>query len=49
MEAKYSPKNVKGLSITVSYGHNGGELLGNSNAGMLTVAWDGWIRKTDWK
>ncbi len=46
MEAKYSPKKVKGLSITASYGHNGGELLGSSNAGMLTVAWDGWIRKT---
>ena len=48
MEAKYSPKKVKGLSITASYGHNGGELLGSSNAGMLTVAWDGWIRKTRW-
>ena len=48
MEAKYSPKKVSGLSITASYGHNGGELLGSSNAGMLTVSWDGWIRKTKW-
>ncbi len=48
LEAKYSPRKVKGLSITASYGHNGGRLLGNSNAGMLTVSWDGWIRKTSW-
>lgn len=48
IEARYILKKVNGLSITASYGHNDGELLGNSNAGMLTVAWDGWIRKTGW-
>ena len=48
-ETKYSPKQVKGLSFTVAYGHNDGTLLGNSNAGMLTIAWDAWIRKTDWR
>lgn len=45
LEAKYMPKSIYGFSITASYGHNGGSLLGNSNSGMLTIAWDGWIRK----
>lgn len=47
LEATYKPTWLNGLSITAAYGHNGGNLLGKSNGAMLTVAWDGWIRKTD--
>ena len=47
IEATYKPTWLKGLSITAAYGHNGGNLLGKSNGTMLTLAWDGWIRKTD--
>ncbi|MBR5053076.1 MAG: hypothetical protein IKW91_07620 [Bacteroidaceae bacterium] len=46
LEASYRPTQVKGLSITAAYGHNHGSLLGEANGAMLTVAWDGWIRKT---
>lgn len=46
LEAVYVPKQLKGLSIAAAYGHNNGSLLGKSNGAMLTVSWDGWIRKT---
>ncbi len=47
LEAIYRPTWLDGLSIAVAYGHNNGKLLGKANGAMLTVAWDGWIRKTE--
>ena len=47
LEAIYKPTWLDGLSIAVAYGHNNGKLLGKANGAMLTVAWDGWIRKTE--
>ena len=47
MEAVYKLKQIKGLSIAAAYGHNHGSLLGKANSAMLTVSWDGWIRKSD--
>ncbi len=44
-EATYAPRKLKGLSFALAYGHNSGELLGNSNGVQLTVAWNGIIRK----
>lgn len=48
LETTYSPKWCRGLSITTSYGHNDGNLLGNSNGAMLTVRFNGWINRTQW-
>lgn len=45
-EVTYKPHQVQGLSITASYGHNDGEILGNSNGGMLSVSYSGKINKT---
>lgn len=45
-EAIYKPTWLQGLSIGAAYGHNNGSLLGKSNGAMLTLSWDGWIRKT---
>ena len=42
LEATYSGLCTLGsglVSITASYGHNHGSLLGNSNGAMLTIAW----------
>ena len=47
LEAAYKLKQIKGLSVAAAYGHNHGSLLGKANGVMLTVSWDGWIRKTD--
>ena len=47
-ETTYSPKWCRGLSMTASYGHNDGNLLGNSNGAMLTVRFNGWINRTQW-
>lgn len=47
LEATYRMKQIRGLSFSLAYGHNHGSLLGKANGAMLTVAWDGWIRKTD--
>jgi hypothetical protein len=47
LEATYRMKKIRGLSFSLAYGHNHGSLLGKANGAMLTVAWDGWIRKTD--
>ena len=47
LEAVYKPGWLDGLSIAAAYGHNGGSLLGNASGAMLTVAWNGWIRKTN--
>lgn len=44
LEATYSPHQVKGLSLTAAYGQNGGQLIGRSKGGMLTVAYRGWIK-----
>lgn len=44
-ELTYSPKKLNGLSITGSYGHNDGELLGNSNGAMLTIKYQGAFNK----
>ena len=47
LEAIYKPNWLNGLSITAAYGHNHGSLLGKANGAMLTISWDGWIRKTN--
>lgn len=47
LEATYKPKQLKGLSFAAAYGHNDGNMFGASNGAMLTVSWDGWIRKTE--
>ena len=47
LETTYKPGWLNGLSITAAYGHNHGNLLGKANGAMLTLSWDGWIRKTD--
>ena len=44
-EATYAPRKLKGLSFALAYGHNSGELLGNSNGVQFTLAWNGIIRK----
>ena len=45
LEATYKPKTLKGLGFSLAYGHNHGNLLGKSNGAMMTVSFDGWIRK----
>ena len=47
VEAVYQLKKIRGLSIAVAYGHNHGSLLGKANSAMLTISWDGWIRKSN--
>ena len=47
LEAAYRLKRIRGLSVAAAYGHNHGSLLGKANGVMLTVAWDGWIYKTN--
>ncbi|MCQ2197934.1 MAG: capsule assembly Wzi family protein [Bacteroidaceae bacterium] len=39
IESTYKPHQLPGISFTASYGMNHGKLLGNSNGGMLTVAY----------
>ena len=46
LEATWRPRFARGLSITGSYGHNGGDFLGQSDGGMLTVRYSGWINST---
>ena len=46
LEATWSPRQVRGLSITGAYGHNGGDLLGSSDGVMLTVKWSGLLNST---
>lgn len=45
VETSYTPRQVKGLGITASYGMNHGDLLGKSHGGMLTISYSGWINK----
>ena len=45
LEATYKPKKLRGWGFGAAYGHNHGSLLGKSNGAMLTVSYDGWIRK----
>ena len=45
LEATYKPKKLRGLGFALAYGHNHGNLLGKANSAMLTVSFDGWIRK----
>ena len=45
VEASYSPKWCRGLSFAASYGHNDGNLLGNSNGAMLAVRFGGWLNR----
>lgn len=45
LEATYKPKKLKGWGFAAAYGHNHGSLLGKANSAMLTVSFDGWIRK----
>ncbi|MBP5484409.1 MAG: hypothetical protein J6X76_00845, partial [Bacteroidaceae bacterium] len=46
LEATWRPRFARGLSFTGSYGHNGGDLLGSSDGGMLTVRYSGWLNST---
>ena len=46
VEATWKPRRVRGLSITGSYGHNDGTLLGESNGAMLTLRYSGWLNST---
>jgi hypothetical protein len=46
LEATWRPRFARGLSITGSYGHNGGDLLGQSDGGMLTLRYSGWLNST---
>lgn len=48
LEATYTPSWSPGLSMTASYGHNDGNLLGNSNGAMLTLKFNGWLNRTQW-
>ncbi len=45
LEACYKPKKLRGWGFGAAYGHNHGSLLGKANSAMLTVSFDGWIRK----
>lgn len=45
LEATYKPKKLRGWGFAAAYGHNDGNLLGKANSAMLTVSFDGWIRK----
>ena len=45
LEATYKPKKLRGWGFGAAYGHNHGSLLGKANGAMLTVSFDGWIRK----
>ena len=47
IEACYKPKKLKGFGFALAYGLNQGSLLGKANGAMMTVSWDGWIRKID--
>jgi len=44
-EATYSPRKINGLSVTLAYGLNGGNLIGSSNGGMITISKKGVITK----
>jgi hypothetical protein len=48
LEATYSPRWCQGLSFSASYGHNIGDLIGNSHGAMLSVRFDGWLNRTQW-
>jgi hypothetical protein len=48
LEATYTPSWAPGLSMTASYGHNDGNLLGKSNGAMLTVKFNGWLNRIQW-
>ena len=39
------PRFAPGLSVSGSYGLNGGTLIGRSHGGMLTLAYQGLIKK----
>ena len=45
IEASYRFKCIPELGLTLAYGHNGGGLLGKGDGALLTVSWDGWIRR----
>ena len=45
IEASYRFKCIPELGLTLAYGHNGGGLIGKGDGALLTVSWDGWMRK----
>ncbi len=45
VEGTYRPTQVPGLSLTLSYGQNHGELLGQSRSAMLTVSYSGMFNR----
>lgn len=45
IEASYRFKRVPELGLTLAYGHNSGGLIGKGNGALLTVSWNGWMRK----
>ena len=44
-ELSYAPHQIKGLSFTASFGRNWGTLLGDTNGGMLSIVYSGWVSK----
>ncbi|MCR5313086.1 MAG: capsule assembly Wzi family protein [Bacteroidaceae bacterium] len=44
-EITYQPQKIQGVSITASFGTNGGELIGTSQGGMLTISKTGVLTK----
>ncbi len=44
-ELTYAPRQLKGLSLTASYGMNYGSLLGKSHGAMLTLSYNGILNK----
>lgn len=45
LEVGYTPKKVNGITLQASLGANTGSLLGHQLGGLLTLRWDGTIRK----
>ena len=46
LDLTYKPRQIPRLSFTGSYGHNSGDLLGESNGAMLTVIYSGLFNRT---
>ena len=39
LEASYAPRQAEGLTLTASYGQNGGQIIGQGKGAMLSVAY----------
>ena len=45
VQGLYQPRWLQNITLGLAYGHNGGELLGNSNGVQVSLAWNGKIKK----